>query len=559
VSGSYVTPGKQDKTMICKFWLKKRCKLVDCRYAHGEEEKRLACKSIVCEFQKGGQCRLGAECLYAHSRLDIYSVPDANAISFEADEVSQQLDTIIDDAVKIGESEVVDDGARSEEADSHSRTRKVAVEAPLYRESWQSGKYDKTQLCTFWLKKKCARGADCKYAHGKDEQQRASKSIPCRLWQAGKCHAGESCQFAHSEIPQDVSSLVSLACTTLREVGDKPSLADFASCSPSPNFSACSPSPNFSAASMTPQLGPSEMMLPCSNLKERARDRSATASTACSATSPRAESEHSFEGSDLPPRLSDKTLLCKFWLKKRCEQGENCRFAHGEEEKRLACKSMMCQFQIGGSCRLGADCLYVHSENFLRPHLGSSASLPDEVVEELGANVQEADSVQEVDSIGVDIVEFKVVQRERKSLTAKGAPKRFCPEPTGYADNWQSGKFDKTQLCKFWLKGKCARSVGCKYAHGEDERRGACKAIQCREFQTTRSCHLGALCPYTHSKAEMPSSPELVSKNTSNRLDSASPDASADASPRHSSLAGLATGSRRAWADFEEDEEDFVL
>ncbi|CAE8619743.1 unnamed protein product [Polarella glacialis] len=45
----------------------------------------------------------------------------------------------------------------------------------------------------------------------------------------------------------------------------------------------------------------------------------------------------------------------------------------------------------------------------------------------------------------------------------------------------------------------------------------------------------------------------------SNRLDLASPDASADASPRHSSLAGLASGSSRAWADFEDDEEDFVL
>ncbi|CAE8724900.1 unnamed protein product [Polarella glacialis] len=40
----------------------------------------------------------------------------------------------------------------------------------------------------------------------------------------------------------------------------------------------------------------------------------------------------------------------------------------------------------------------------------------------------------------------------------------------------------------------------------------------------------------------------------SNRLDLASPDASADASPRHSSLAGLASGSSRAWADFEDDE-----
>ncbi|CAE7418195.1 mkrn1 [Symbiodinium natans] len=49
----------------------------------------------------------------------------------------------------------------------------------------------------------------------------------------------------------------------------------------------------------------------------------------------------------------DKTLLCKFWLKNRCDRS-NCKYAHGEEEKRRACKAIMCLFEaLSGLSRQG--------------------------------------------------------------------------------------------------------------------------------------------------------------------------------------------------------------
>eukprot|EP00438_Fugacium_kawagutii_P001437 Skav215658 [mRNA] locus=scaffold2880:64721:72670:- [translate_table: standard] len=58
-----------DKTLICKFWQKGQCRRAHCDFAHGEEEKKAACKLLPCRFFASGSCRLGPDCLYRHDHL----------------------------------------------------------------------------------------------------------------------------------------------------------------------------------------------------------------------------------------------------------------------------------------------------------------------------------------------------------------------------------------------------------------------------------------------------------------------------------------------------------
>eukprot|EP00931_Biecheleriopsis_adriatica_P121345 TRINITY_DN96427_c0_g1_i1.p1 TRINITY_DN96427_c0_g1~~TRINITY_DN96427_c0_g1_i1.p1 ORF type:complete len:521 (+),score=108.65 TRINITY_DN96427_c0_g1_i1:59-1564(+) len=59
--------GKQQKTLICKFWLKGKCLRTEgCTFAHGVEEQKLACSAIRCRFDREGVCQQGADCWFAH-------------------------------------------------------------------------------------------------------------------------------------------------------------------------------------------------------------------------------------------------------------------------------------------------------------------------------------------------------------------------------------------------------------------------------------------------------------------------------------------------------------
>ena len=68
-----------------------------------------------------------------------------------------------------------------------------------------------------------------------------------------------------------------------------------------------------------------------------------------------------------------KTELCPRWLKGCCEFGEDCKFAHGEEELRPcerheAYKTMLCKKFGNGYCRHGKRCRYAHGAEELTFH-----------------------------------------------------------------------------------------------------------------------------------------------------------------------------------------------
>ena len=79
-------------------------------------------------------------------------------------------------------------------------------------------------------------------------------------------------------------------------------------------------------------------------------------------------------------KVKFKTELCKKWEQGKCEYGEKCAFAHGEDELRAKVhlstnyKTKKCkQFHEKGYCMYGRRCQFLHTESG-QPHTASSST-----------------------------------------------------------------------------------------------------------------------------------------------------------------------------------------
>jgi len=66
--------------------------------------------------------------------------------------------------------------------------------------------------------------------------------------------------------------------------------------------------------------------------------------------------------------------------------------------------------------------------------------------------------------------------------------------------------FDKTRLCKFYVKGKCKRGQACTFAHGDTEvqpQPDFFRTQLCVDFVRSGMCALGSSCKYAHSPQEI--------------------------------------------------------
>eukprot|EP00931_Biecheleriopsis_adriatica_P063006 TRINITY_DN38093_c0_g1_i1.p1 TRINITY_DN38093_c0_g1~~TRINITY_DN38093_c0_g1_i1.p1 ORF type:complete len:461 (+),score=80.77 TRINITY_DN38093_c0_g1_i1:79-1461(+) len=449
---------------------------------------------------------------------------------------------------------------------------------------------DKTLICKFWLSGSCRR-SQCRYAHSEAEKAAACKALPCQFHASGYCRLGSECLYRHSgPTPDDTEA----ACEDLKTVSSAASetgyLPEVESNASQPDESSAdddqthseSPSTVPSRTSGQQDLqqgkydktqsckfwlegrcqrgqwckyahGEEEQRRACSTIlcrfvrrggkctagdacwyshsvqdagamaeaekriknndasRSGMRERSLTAFSATSTAAPSSASSQD-ESETCNRTAADKTLFCTFWQRGRCDKGESCRYAHSAEEKRKACSTIRCQFQVNGRCRLGSNCLYLHEGD--RALADKSTSRPSE-------NHSSVDCKEEA------------------------RPAR------------EFGKFNKTQLCKFWQKSKCEKGENCHFAHGEEEQREACGKITCRWLLQNGSCHLGSDCWFAHSTdAKIVAEPATLPPSSM-----WSPSTCATASPPGVTRLKVGGFRRYSWADVEDtdDEDDELL
>lgn len=302
----------------------------------------------------------------------------------------------------------------------------------------QTSHYDKTLMCKFWLKGRCGLNEDCKFAHSEEEKRAACKVVPCQFQAKGRCRLGTECLYSHSEenlshgneaVPKNAEHSISNTDDSEDEVNLPTDISE--------------------------------------QQESEGAERILTTGSSRSEADASLESDASTTASIKP----DKTLICKFWLKNRCEKGSACCFAHGESEKMEACKVIQCEYYARGRCRLGDECLYLHSEEPVIAHLESLAR-----TEPKPATVRER------------------MQKGKRSDKKSGA---FC-SLAGYSKEIDTP--GKTKLCMFWLSNKCQRGSSCKFAHGEEEKRKARSSILCRFIAAGTLCDLGDECMFSHSE-----------------------------------------------------------
>ncbi|KAJ1609694.1 3CCCH domain-containing protein [Cryptosporidium canis] len=75
------------------------------------------------------------------------------------------------------------------------------------------------------------------------------------------------------------------------------------------------------------------------------------------------------EGSEEPHNQYWKTKLCLMYSKGVCKNGDNCRFAHGNDDLRTPVnlkKTKLCPFWLSSACSIGENCPFAHGTTELR-------------------------------------------------------------------------------------------------------------------------------------------------------------------------------------------------
>ena len=93
------TPQVRDSlkyTRICKYWSSNRCKLgQDCNFAHSELELRdqpdLVATRLCFQFSSKGRCKKGDDCKFAHGKNELRSLPKAETRNDEMEPMKIQV------------------------------------------------------------------------------------------------------------------------------------------------------------------------------------------------------------------------------------------------------------------------------------------------------------------------------------------------------------------------------------------------------------------------------------------------------------------------------------
>lgn len=95
-----------------------------------------------------------------------------------------------------------------------------------------------------------------------------------------------------------------------------------------------------------------------------------------------------------------------------------------------------------------------------------------------------------------------VFQEAANLQGARGAPRVNNSRQTGQHNAF----FKATQLCKFFVSGKCTRGTDCNFAHGQEslkQQPDLYKTQLCKSFDKSGECMMGDECMYAHGRGEL--------------------------------------------------------
>jgi len=201
-----------------------------------------------------------------------------------------------------------------------------------------------------------------------------------------------------------------------------------------------------------------------------------------------------------------------------CDLGENCHFAHGEDELRVGprggmeagdgpspgrpgpfYKTTLCKrWGETGSCEFGSDCLFAHGEAELR----QTPDRPDNFKTILCKNWEAEGRCEWGEQCRW------AHGPEELSGQKRGGPSR----PAGPPQAWNAQY--KTIPCSKWTEGggECDYGERCMFAHGPAELRvagaaGRGRLVTSPQFKTVlcrqTDCSFGPACSFAHGRAEL--------------------------------------------------------
>jgi hypothetical protein len=325
----------------------------------------------------------------------------------------------------------------------------------------------KQTVCKFWLAGTCGKGRSCTWAHGDEDgngsfsngtsalvfkrpvpvhslplifpaQQFGVKRTLCKFFLQGTCDKGDACTWAHGDKELGVPIAEAVVEESTEDAFDS-SLAE---------------------------------LLQAAEEEEQAAN----------------ETQLQAETEDRPV----KRTLCKFFQEGNCRNGDNCSWAHGQEELELPLTEMepevltpppllvfpghepagpnekrtICKFWKAGNCSRGDECTWAHGAQ----DLGAAAFVEPEVRKPLTIVLPRHEPAGPNEKRTI----CKYWQAGHCALGDEctwahgahdlGAPTYIVPDEAPLIA-W-AGPNAKRTLCKYWQAGNCALGNECTYAHG---------------------------------------------------------------------------------------------
>eukprot|EP00440_Ansanella_granifera_P033165 gb/GFBE01035982.1/.p1 GENE.gb/GFBE01035982.1/~~gb/GFBE01035982.1/.p1 ORF type:complete len:389 (+),score=7.87 gb/GFBE01035982.1/:1-1167(+) len=176
-----------------------------------------------------------------------------------------------------------------------------------------------------------------------------------------------------------------------------------------------------------------------------------------------------------------RTSYCRFFKVGRCFRGDDCTFAHYEEElmpELSLIHTRLCKdYTSTGRCRMGGNCKYAHSQEEL-----------------LQARTD-------------------LAQRQENALQFQD---QLARRPDRCSDKTREHKF-RTRMCKFFEAGTCRAGDECGYAHYDYHLQPEVSLYRtelCYDFESDGYCRRGAACKYAHGRDSL-LKPTRQAKSTS--------------------------------------------